>query len=500
LGQGLSVGAGLALLAKREDRPNKTFVLLGDGELAEGEVWEAANFAGYYGLDNLVAIADINRLAQSGESMFGRETEQYATRFKAFGFDVSTIDGHDFGEIDHALQQAVQNNNGYPTAIIAGTIKGKGVSFVEDKNGWHGKALKEEELQRALTELGDLDDSLRFDLRKPNGVQLPEAFSKPAEVSLDFEQDKSYATREVFGEALARLGEQDPAIWALDGDVKNSTFTQTFMKAYPDRFVECFIAEQNMVSAAVGLSRLGKKPFVATFGAFLSRAADQIRMARVSEANIKFVGSHVGVSIGEDGPSQMALEDIAFFGAMPDTLILQPADAISAVKLTTLMAGHEGMAYMRTMRPKTPVIYKREDELTIGGSKILRQSDNDRLTIGATGITVFEALKAADSLQQEGIAIRVVDCYCINPIDKDTLLRCLQETEQAILITVEDHFLHGGMGDFALAALAASDQPHRVIKLGLDHVSRSGKKDELLDDAGISAGKLVNQVKTLLNA
>ena len=238
-----------------------------------------------------------------------------------------------------------------------------------------------------------------------------------------------------------------------------------------------------MVSVAVGLSRAGKKPFVATFGAFLSRAADQIRMARVSEANIRFVGSHVGVSIGEDGPSQMGLEDIAFFGAVPGTLILQPADAVSTVKLTSLMAGYEGIAYMRTMRPKTPVLYNREDELVIGGSKILRQSDHDRLSIAATGITVFEALKAADSLQQEGIAVRVVDCYSIQPIDKDTLLRCLQETEQAILITVEDHFIHGGMGDFVIAALAVSNLSHRVIKLGLDHISRSGKKDELLDDA-----------------
>lgn len=499
LGQGLSVGAGLALLSKREGRSNKTFVLLGDGELAEGQVWEAANFAGYYGLDNLVAIADINRLAQSGESMFGHETEQYAARFKAFGFDVLTIDGHDFGQIDQALQHAVQNSNGNPTAIIAQTIKGKGISFLEDKNGWHGKALKKEELERALTELGEPDDSLHFDLRKPDGLQLPEAHSRPTDLSPDIEQDKSYATREVFGEALAQLGDQNPDIWALDGDVKNSTFTQTFMKAHPDRFVECFIAEQNMVSVAVGLSRLGKKPFVATFGAFLSRAADQIRMARISQANINFIGSHVGVSIGEDGPSQMALEDIAFFGAMPGTLILQPADAVSTMKLTTLLAGHEGIAYMRTMRPKTPVLYNREDEFIIGGSKILRQSDRDKLTIAATGITVFEALKAADSLQQEGIAVRVVDCYSIQPIDKDTLSRCLGETEQPVLITVEDHFLHGGMGDFALAALAESNLPHRIIKLGVSDISRSGKMDELLNNAGISAERLLIQIKTLLN-
>ena len=498
LGQGLSVGAGLALLAKREKLPYKTYVLLGDGELAEGQVWEAANFASYNQLDNLVAIADINRLGQSGEAMFGHHIDQYAERFRAFGFEVIEIDGHDFEKIEHAFEQVMQSESGKPVAIIANTIKGKGVSFVEDKDGWHGKALKPEELEKALKELNEPDDNLRFSLKQPEKMQLPEQPNMNGQADLDFDNDKSYATREVFGEALTKLGETNKSIYVLDGDVKNSTFTLDFMKAFPERFVECYIAEQNMVSVAVGLSRLGKTPFVATFGAFLTRAADQIRMARVSNANIKFIGSHVGVSIGEDGPSQMGLEDIALFGALPGTTIFQPADAVSTAKLTAVMAKEPGFAYMRTLRPKTPLLYSQEETFETGGSMILRRSDQDVLTIAATGITVFEALKAADELEKQGMQVRVVDCYSISPIDVNTLSKCLDETVQAILITIEDHFIHGGMGDFATAALASIDKPHLVVKMGVTEISRSGKEEELLDHAGISAAKLVLKIKQIL--
>lgn len=497
LGQGLSVGAGLALLAKRENLPYKTYVLLGDGELAEGQVWEAANFAAYRQLENLVAIADINRLAQSGETMFGNQVEQYAERFRSFGFEVMVIDGHDLVQIEQAFEWAVHNDTGKPVAVIAKTVKGKGISFLEDQEGWHGKALKSDELRKALEELGEIDDGLRFNFKRPAQIHLPEKPAKGEPITLDIEKDKTYATREVFGEALTKLGSENQSVWALDGDVKNSTFTEDFMKAFPERFVECYIAEQNMVSVAAGLSRLGKTPFVATFGAFLTRAADQIRMARVSEANIKFVGSHVGVSIGEDGPSQMGLEDIALFGALPGTKIYQPADAVSAVKLTGLMAEEPGFSYMRTLRPKTPVLYGQEEQFEAGGSMILRRSAQDLLTIAATGITVFEALKAADELEKEGMSVRVVDCYSINPIDEDTLTACLDETTKPVLITVEDHFLHGGMGDFAIAALARVDKPHQVIKMGVSKISQSGKMDELLNDAGISAAKLIAKVKEL---
>jgi transketolase len=499
LGQGLSVGAGLALIAKRENLPTKTYVLLGDGELAEGQVWEAANFASFHKLNNLIAILDINRLAQSGETMFGHHMEKYVDRFKGFGFEVISINGHNFEEIINAFEIAVNNKTEKPIAIVAETIKGKGISFLEDKDGWHGKALKKDELQKALVELGNIDDSLQFNFKKPSQLKFTEEDEEHINIDLPFEKDKEYATREVFGDVLIELGEKNKEIYALDGDVKNSTFTLDFFKAFPERSIECYIAEQNMVSVAVGLWRLGKIPFVVTFGAFLTRAADQIRMARVSEANIKFVGSHVGVSIGEDGPSQMALEDIAMFGAIPDTIIFQPADAVSTIKLTSLMLDYYGFAYMRTLRSKTPVLYNNDEQFKIGGSKILRQSAHDLLTIAATGITVFEALKAADELKEQGINVRVVDCYSINPIDKNTLMKCLHVTKKQILITVEDHFSHGGIGDFATAALVGNDIKVHIEKMAVTHISESGKKDELLHDAEIDAASIIAKVKSFVH-
>ncbi len=495
LGQGLSVGAGLALVAKREGYPNKIYVLTGDGELAEGQIWEAANFAAHEKLDNLVLILDINRFGQSQETMFGHHIDEYIRKFKAFDFEVIAINGHDYQEIDDALHLA-QQSSGKPFAIIAKTYKGHGVSFLEDKDGWHGKALKKEELEKALKELGPINDNLRFQLKKPQQIKLPSQTNKISDTRMTFEKGKEYATREVFGEVLAKLGDQNKEIYALDGDVMNSTFTQTFKKAHPERFVECYIAEQNMVSVAAGLSRVGKVPFVATFAAFLTRASDQIRMARVSEGNIKFIGSHVGVSIGEDGPSQMGLEDIALFGTLPGAIVLQPCDAVSTAKLIPQMASHQGVSYMRTLRPKTPLLYSNEDNFSIGGSKLVRQSHNDYLTVAGTGITVFEALKAADELQKENINIRVLDCYSIHPVDLSTLKKCLNETEQRILITVEDHFIHGGFGDFAAAAL--SDIQAQVIKMGVRKISQSGTKDELLNDAGIAADQIVAKVKSVL--
>lgn len=495
LGQGLSVGAGLALASKREGYETKTYVLTGDGELAEGQVWEAANFAAHEKLDNLVAILDINRLGQSQETMFGHHIDEYVKKFQAFDFEVIVIDGHNYEEIDRAFQ-ATQKPNGKPFAIVAKTFKGHGVSFIENKDGWHGKALKKEELEKALKEIGPVNEGLRFQLKKPQKTRLPQRAGNVPEAGFSFEQGKEYATREVFGDVLARLGDENQQIYALDGDVMNSTFTQTFKKTHAERFVESYIAEQNMVSVAAALSRLGKIPFVATFAAFLTRAADQIRMARVSEANIKFIGSHVGVSIGEDGPSQMGLEDIALFGALPDTIILQPCDAVSTAKLIPQMVSHQGFSYMRTLRAKTALLYKNEDQFRIGGSKVLRQSGNDWLTVAATGITVFEALKAAGELQKENISIRVVDCYSIHPVDAATLKKCISETKQKILITVEDHFEHGGMGDFIAAALCG--QQAEVIKMAVRKISQSGTKDELLNDAGIDAAHIADRVKLVL--
>ncbi|HYV54779.1 MAG TPA: transketolase [Chitinophagaceae bacterium] len=495
LGQGLSVGAGLALVAKREGYGSKTYVLTGDGELAEGQIWEAANFAAHEKLDNLVAILDINRLGQSQETMFGHRIREYVKKFKAFDFEVITINGHNYEEINQALQ-ATQQPNGKPFAIIAKTFKGYPISFLKNKDGWHGKALKKEELEKALKQLEPINDSLHFELKKPTQTKLPSKAGITTAQTSSFKQEKEYATREVFGDELAKLAEGNKEIYALDGDVMNSTFTQTFKKAHAERFIECYIAEQNMVSVAAGLSRMGKIPFVATFAAFFTRAADQIRMARVSEANIKFVGSHVGVSIGEDGPSQMGLEDISLFGTVPDCVVLQPCDAVSTAKLVPEMMTHDGFAYMRTLRPKTTLLYKNEDTFDIGGSKVLRQSDNDVLTVAATGITVFEALKAADELQKENLNIRVVDCYSIHPVDATTLKKCLSEMKQKIVITVEDHFEHGGFGDFVAAAL--SNEQGQIIKMAVQKISQSGTMDELLNDAGINAKHIVAKVRAIL--
>jgi transketolase len=373
-------------------------------------------------------------------------------------------------------------------------MKGKGISFLENKDNWHGKALSKQELEKALAELGEFNNDVRFNFKVPSKPTqaAPASSEKAAHYELPA-VGKEIATREVFGKVLAELANNNAAIYAVDGDVMNSTFSEDFLKAHPNRFIEGYIAEQNMVSAAAGMSRLQKIPFVATFAAFFTRSADQIRMARVSEANIKFVGSHVGVSIGEDGPSQMGLEDISMFGSIPDSIVFQPCDALSAVKLIPHMISHTGISYMRTLRSKTPVIYESGEEFSEGGSKILRKSADDVLTIAASGITVFEAQKAADELKKENINVRVVDCYSIKPIDANTLKTCVQETKKKIVISVEDHFVHGGMGDFIAAAL--NDTGAKVIKMAVTKISQSGTKDELLNDAGIDASHIIAMVK-----
>jgi len=496
LGQGLSVGAGLALIGKREKLPFKTYVLLGDGELAEGQVWEAANFASYNRLDNLIAIADINRLGQSQETMFGHHVDEYINRFTSFGFEAIAIDGNNLFEVDNAYRLATKNKTGKPFVIIAKTFKGKGISFLEDKDGWHGKPLKKDDLEKALEELGEVNDKLRFELNKPVKKLLPRGVKSSKSVKLSFEKDKAYATREVYGQVLSEMGGINQEIYALDAEVKNSTFSQEFLKAHPGRFVECYIAEQNMASVAVGLSRVGKIPFMSTFAAFLTRAYDQVRMAAVGRANLKIVGSHAGVSIGEDGPSQMGLEDIAMFGAIPETVVLHPSDAVSTKKLLPLMTEHVGISYLRTLRPKTPVLYEEKENFGIGGSKVLRKSSKDVLTIAAMGITVFEALKAYEELKKEKILVRVIDCYSVKPIDKKTLENALSETKEKVIVTVEDHFAHGGLGDFVREALG--DEEGNVYKLAVDKISQSGKSEELLDAAGISAKHIIAKVKSLI--
>ncbi len=515
LGQGLSIGAGLSIGIKKmmkddEFRPEddgplaqseepKVFVLLGDSELAEGQIWEAANFASYYKLNNLIAIADINRLGQTQQTMFGWDEIEYVNRFSSFGWNVLAIDGHNFEEIEKAYTDALSVKD-KPTVIIAQTVKGKGVSFFENKEGWHGKALPEEEMPKALEELGNPVDQIVFRLHGRAIQKIRNSDSPTHRILSEFHLGDMVATREVYGKMLAEIAKNNDKIIALDAEVKNSTYSQDFQKVFPDRFIECFIAEQNMVSVAAGLSRLGYIPFVSTFAVFFTRAFDQIRMARLSEANIKFVGSHAGVSIGEDGASQMGLEEFAIFGSLPDSIILQPSDAVSATKLLEEMVNLSGIVYLQTLRPKTAVIYSNDEEFPIGGSKILKQVQDDgkkdELTIVATGITVQEALKTYDQLKKENILVRVVDCYSIKPIDKKTLIDSSRATKKPILLTVEDHFAHGGLGDFVLDAVR--DEKVRVEKMAVEHISHSGKENETLALAGIDAAHIVEKIKSLL--
>lgn len=497
LGQGLSVGAGLALAQQREkslEKKPKVYVLLGDGEMAEGQVWEAANFASFYKLDNLIAIVDINRLGQSQQTMFGHHMEQYVNRLTAFGWEVISIDGHDIEQVSSAFDSAAQNSSGKPVAIVAQTQKGHGISFLADQDSWHGKPLPKDKLEEALKELGELRDEPVFTLRIPQTISLQHG--SWGEVTIPYNLGDQVATRDVYGKVLAEIGKTNDQLVALDAEVKNSTFSIDFFKVYPDRFVECFIAEQNMVSVAAGFARFGKVPFVSTFAAFFTRAFDQVRMAWLSKAGIKFVGSHAGVSIGEDGASQMGLEELSMFGSFPDTVVLQPSEAVSTIKLLAELAKIPGMGYLQTLRPKTTVLYETTEEFHIGGSKVLKQSQEDILTVVGTGITVHEALKAYELLKAEGIMIRVIDAYSLAPIDKQGLVSAANATKVKTVITVEDHFAHGGLGDYALAALAGTGIA--VEKIAVTKHSHSGKMDELLDLAGISAKHIVEKVKSLM--
>lgn len=492
LGQGLAIGVGEAISAKYLDKlPYRTYVLLGDSEMAEGSNWESLQLAAYYNLSNLVGIIDVNRLGQRGETMYGHNLGAYQERVSSFGWDTIEVDGHDLQQVVNAYEDA--RDCDHPCMIIAHTIKGKGVPMLEDKNGWHGKALDEEQLQEALAGLGPVDLTVRGQIGKPEDLH-PQATSSGAPAPMeDYVAKKQAATRDAYGNALKRLYPEFPQIVSLDGEVSNSTKSETFEEAHRDRFFEMFIAEQNMVGTAVGLAARGKIPFVSTFAAFFSRAFDQIRMAQYSMANIKFVGSHAGVSIGQDGPSQMGLEDIATFRTLIDSVVLHPCDAISTDKLVKAMAQHQGICYLRTLREKTPVIYRAGDEFAIGGCKVLRQSANDVATVVAAGITVHEALKAYDALQKDNVSIRVIDLYSIKPLDHITLLQAARETGR--LITIEDHNPEGGLGEAVLSALA--EEPVPVHILAVHKRPMSGKPDELLAYEQIDADAIIQQVNEL---
>ena len=500
LGQGLSNGVGMALAGRMDESERTVFVLLGDGECAEGSVWEAAAIAGHYHLDNLVAIVDVNRLGQSQATMLEHDVQAYRKRFEAFGWRALAVDGHDMSEVVRALRRA-RRRSGRPVAVVARTIKGKGIPEVEDRDGWHGKPLPEEAATRAIASLerqlhgGELP-----------GVRLPRRRAAAALTASSplvpmappaYELGSSVATRQAYGEALARLGKLNPVIVAMDGDVKNSTFAERFKEACPSQYVEGFIAEQNMVGAGVGLGVCGKIPFVSTFACFLTRAFDQIRMAAISRANLKVSGSHCGVSIGEDGPSQMGLEDLAMFRAVPGSVVLYPADAVSTERCVELAAGHRGIVYIRTTRPKTPVVYGPDEPFAIGALKVVRQDAADRVTVVAAGVTLHEALRAWAELRQRGVAVRVIDLYSVKPLDRAGLLAAARATGGR-LVTVEDHYAEGGLGDAVLEAVAA--EGIRVRKLAVAELPRSGAPEALLDRCGISARHIVETVLGMAGA
>ncbi|HEV8315823.1 MAG TPA: transketolase [Vicinamibacterales bacterium] len=497
LGQGLAAGVGMALNARRIEAAYRTYVLTGDGEIAEGSVWEAANLGERYHLDSLCAIADVNALGQSGPTMWQHEMDTLARRWSAFGWHTIVIDGHDVQAVLDAFDEARSTKN-RPTIVLARTIKGKGVSFVEGKNGWHGKPFKKgDEEQRALAELEKQFVAEDEPAPSPEPPPRRASRSEPQPAVLDppgYKLGDMVATREAFGEAIAKLGQKDPRIVALDGDVKNSTFSEKFeQRVGNDRFYQSYIAEQAMIGMAMGLASRGAIPFPSTFACFLSRAYDFIRMAAISHVNIKMAGSHAGVSIGEDGPSQMALEDLAMMRAEPNITVLYPCDAVSTERLVVQMAYRPGPAYIRTSRPKTPVIYGPDETFEIGSLKVLRQSTDDVATVVGAGITVFEALKAYDELKATGISIRVIDLYSLQPIDSVMLVHCARET-RGRLITVEDHYAGGGVGDAVSGAVASAGLT--VERLAVREIPRSGKPEELVDRYGISAKSIVRAVRT----
>ncbi|HXC34504.1 MAG TPA: transketolase [Candidatus Acidoferrales bacterium] len=491
LGQGLGAGVGLALAGRLDQLDYNTYVLMGDGEIAEGSVWEAASLAGYFKLSNLTTIVDANRLGQSQETAFGHHIEVYRDRFESFGWRVEDVDGHDIEEILEVLSGVGLNDQ--PLAIIAKTYKGAGVSFLQDKEGWHGRPLNKEEAAKAIAELQpNAKSGIGAAIAKPNSLPEPKNTPATAFPPLNYKIGDSVATREAYGNALLRVGEVDTRIVALDGDTKNSTFAEKFFKKSPERSFECFIAEQNMIGVSTGFSARGKVPFASTFACFFTRAFDHIRVAGISESNIKLAGSHVGVSIGEDGPSQMGLEDLAMMRAIVGSTVLYPSDAVSAEKLVEQMVLTKGICYLRTSRPKSPVIYNNDEAFPVGGAKVLREGD--KATVVAAGVTLFEALKAADALKNEGINITVIDAYSIKPLGKKEILAAAQKTNNTV-VTVEDHYTQGGLGDAVAGELSVDGI--KVHKLAVNGLARSGKPDELLAHFGINADSIVKKVKSL---
>ncbi|XP_003383991.1 PREDICTED: transketolase-like protein 2 [Amphimedon queenslandica] len=501
LGQGLGVSCGMAYCGKYIDKASyRVYCLMGDGESAEGSVWEAFAFASYYKLDNLVAIIDVNRLGQSEAASLGHDLETYRKRADAFGFNAIIVDGHDVEKLIEAFETAAATKD-KPTALILKTFKGKGFPNVEDLDNWHGKPLGPQadaalEAVRALIKnngphgikpLAFVDDAPKVDL---SAVKL----SEPPNYKLG---DK-HATRKIYGDALVKLGKSCSRVIALDGDTKNSTFSLTYKKAFNDRYVECFIAEQNLVGVGTGLACRDRNiVFCSTFACFLSRAFDQIRMGAISQTNCNFVGSHAGVSIGEDGPSQMALEDFAMFRSVATSICFYPSDAVSTERAIELAARSKGITFTRTTRPATPVIYSNDEKFEVGKGKLVRSSDKDQVTVVGAGVTLFEALSAYDTLKKEDITIRVIDPFTLKPIDTQLLIDSAAATGGRV-VTVEDHYPEGGLGEAVCGALTSVKSSVVVRRLAIPEVARSGPGSVLMDKYGISARAIVEAVKDLL--
>jgi transketolase len=492
LGQGLPVAAGLALAAKRLDRvASRVWVLCGDSELAEGSMWEAFEHASFWKLDNLIAIVDVNRLGQTGETMHGWDLGLYAERGRSFGWEAIEVDGHDVEAVEQAYAQA-ERTQGRPVVVLARTKKGAGVAAVEDQPGRHGKPLDDPE--SAVAELGGERD-LHLSLAAPEPAEA-HRFEAPGGERPRYDLGDEVATRKAYGEALKALGDVRGDVVVLDGEVSNSTYSEIFREAHPERYFEMYIAEQQLVAAAVGMQRRGWRPFGSTFAAFLTRAYDFVRMAAVSRASIRLCGSHAGVSIGEDGPSQMGLEDLAAFRAVHSSTVLYPSDANQTARLVELMADLDGISYLRAHRGALPVIYGPDEAFEVGGSRVVREGDDVAL-VGA-GVTLHEALAAADRLAAEGVQARVIDLYSVKPVDVETLARAAAET--GAIVTVEDHWPEGGLGDAVLGALAEAGEVCRVRKLAVGTLPGSGSPEELIHEAGIDAEAIAAAARELVGA
>jgi transketolase len=504
LGMGLSIGAGMALVAKMDKRAARTYVLMGDSELTEGSIWEATEIAAQYKLDNLIGIVDCNRLGQSTQTMHEWHTQRYVDKFEAFGWKAIVVDGHDVHHLMGAFDKAREVED-RPVMIIAKTIKGYGLKDVENKQGFHGKAFSKEQLNTELAELekrfakaaaytGD-EHAFMPPLRAQGASATNKECTDMDMVEPHYKMGEEVATRSAYGHALAALGPRCKTVVSLDAEVKNSTYAEIFAEKYPERFFQCYIAEQNMVSMGVGMERRGKIPFISTFGAFFSRAHDQVRMAAIGNAALRLVGSHAGVSIGQDGPSQMALEDIAIMRALPGSVVLYPADGVSTYRLVSQMAAYnDGITYLRTTRMDTPVRYALHEEFPIGGCKVLAESANDQVCIVAAGVTLVEAMKAYEQLVKERISVAVIDLYSIKPLDHDTLLRVGTQAKKR-MITVEDHYREGGLGEAVLYALRNTGIT--IQCLAVTQLPRSGKPEELLAMMGIDAAGIIRAVKAI---